>query len=113
MLMVSQTEHPFSLPLQLTYQIIESARSKDWDNVVALSNRYAITLRATIDYIQSAGMAAYEEEGRNKDIEQLLENEREIRALIGTRLTALQNDIGQLRRNSQGANAYHRQLMQS
>ncbi|WP_415211499.1 flagellar protein FliT [Sodalis sp. (in: enterobacteria)] len=48
-----------------------------------------------------------------KDIEQLLKNEREIRALIGTRLTALQNDIGQLRRNLQGANTYHRQLLQS
>lgn len=113
MLMISQAEHPFSLPLQLTYQIIESARSKDWDSVVALNNRYAITLRKAIDHIQSAGMVACEEEGRMSDIEQLLKNEKEIRALIGARLTALQNNIGQLHHNLHSNSAYHTQLLQS
>ncbi|MBT9432662.1 hypothetical protein JZM24_11990 [Candidatus Sodalis endolongispinus] len=42
---ISQTEHPFSLPLQLSYQIIAKARLKDWDSVAALNNRYVNTLR--------------------------------------------------------------------
>lgn len=110
---IFQAEHPFSLPLQLSYQIIAKARRKDWDSVVALNNRYVITLREAIEHIQSAGMATYEEEGRMNDIEQLLNNEKEIRALIGARLTTLEQDMGQLRHNSQGNNAYHRQLLQS
>lgn len=110
---ISQTEHPFSLPLQLSYQIIAMARLKDWDSVVALNNRYVNTLRESIEHIQSAGMTTYEEEGRMNDIEQLLKNEKEIRTLIGARLVILEQDMGQLRHNSQGNNAYHRQLLQS
>lgn len=110
---ISKIEPPFSQPLMLTYRIIDSAHKEDWESVIALNSRYVMTLRDAIDRIQAAGETASEEQGRIRDIEQLVINEKEIRTLIGARLTVLQNDINQLHSNLHGNNAYQRQILQS
>ncbi|NDJ55692.1 flagellar protein FliT [Enterobacteriaceae bacterium 4M9] len=102
------TAQKYQHALQLSFEMLETAKQGKWDDFIELNTHYIFALQ---NVLEEHGSSNHEdEEGVCSSLTHLLNNENEIRQLLKDRLDTLSGKIDSIRQNQKCSNAYSTQL---
>ncbi|MBV4413973.1 flagellar protein FliT [Enterobacteriaceae bacterium YMB-R22] len=102
------TAQKYQHALQLSFEMLETAKQGNWDNFIELNTNYIFALQ---NVLEERGSITHEDEEQFcSSLSHLLNNENEIRQLLKDRLDILSGKIDSIRQNQKCSNAYSSQL---